>query len=155
TGSGLERLFNGNGTLYFLGGWRNPQYTQPLYASDGTAEGTVLLRGFRNVTGLVGPGGFTMVGDTLFLAAPSDPFPYHLPHQLFKSDGTPRGTVPVTPDHSGPGFLVNVNGTLFFTASSPSSGRELWRSDGSTPGTFLVKDINPGEGNSFPTGLVN
>ncbi|HET9223505.1 MAG TPA: ELWxxDGT repeat protein, partial [Roseiflexaceae bacterium] len=35
------------------------------------------------------------------------------------------------------------NGQLFFPASDDVHGIELWRSDGTTPGTVLVKDINP------------
>ena len=32
---------------------------------------------------------------------------------------------------------------------------ELWRSDGSAGGTFLVKDINPGPNGSLPVALTN
>src|SRR5262249_14576175 len=35
-----------------------------------------------------------------------------------------------------------VNGTLFFTANSTTTRRELWKSDGTAAGTALVKDIN-------------
>ena len=40
--------------------------------------------------------------------------------------------------------LVNVNGTLFFSAYTPTYGTELWKSDGTEAGTVLVKDIGPG-----------
>ena len=51
-----------------------------------------------------------------------------------------------------PNQLVAVNGQLFFVAESLvqpsgpyeiSTGRELWRSDGTASGTVLVKDLNP------------
>jgi ELWxxDGT repeat protein len=35
--------------------------------------------------------------------------------------------------------LTNVNGTLFFRAYEPSTGCELWKSDGTAAGTVLVK----------------
>src|SRR5262249_6413915 len=68
-----------------------------------------------------------------------------------------------------PRNLTNVNGTLFFTADSVTTGYELWKSDGTAAGTVLVKDIFPGThreydywGNwryipntSFPSDLVN
>jgi ELWxxDGT repeat protein len=48
-----------------------------------------------------------------------------------------------------------VNGTLFFRAYEPSSGGELWKSDGTEAGTALVKDIFPGSDWSFPEQLTS
>jgi len=44
---------------------------------------------------------------------------------------------------SYPRSLVDVDGTLFFIADDGLHGWELWRSDGTDDGTFMVKDINP------------
>src|SRR5437764_7940896 len=49
---------------------------------------------------------------------------------------------PTGTSFSGP--LVNVNGTLFFSADDGVHGQELWKSDGTAAGTVLVSDINPG-----------
>jgi ELWxxDGT repeat protein len=38
--------------------------------------------------------------------------------------------------------LTEMNGYLFFTAHHPDYGVELWRTDGTSEGTKLVKDIN-------------
>src|SRR5262249_15616881 len=57
-----------------------------------------------------------------------------------------------------PASLTNVNGTLFFSAGQGSFGlfnHELWASNGSAAGTFLVKDIDPGPDSSNPTFLTN
>lgn len=67
--------------------------------------------------------------------------------ELWKSDGTNAGTVLVKDIQAGPGSsvssdLMNVNGTLFFTANTTTEGNELWKSDGTTAGTLLVQDIN-------------
>jgi uncharacterized delta-60 repeat protein len=43
-----------------------------------------------------------------------------------------------------PNGLLDVGGTLYFGASDGLKGRELWRSDGTAAGTFLVADIAPG-----------
>src|SRR5262249_56068638 len=51
---------------------------------------------------------------------------------------------------SNPGSFTVVKGTLFFSAGDTTHGTELWKSDGTEAGTVLVKDINPGAGNSFP-----
>jgi ELWxxDGT repeat protein len=55
---------------------------------------------------------------------------------------------------SSPGPMVNVNGTLFFSADDGVHGRELWKSDGTAAGTTLVADINPGANASNPSNLT-
>jgi ELWxxDGT repeat protein len=50
---------------------------------------------------------------------------------------------------------VNVNGRLFFDASDGSHGVELWESDGTSAGTVMVQDINPGSHASSPRYLTN
>ncbi|MCP4657090.1 MAG: DUF11 domain-containing protein, partial [bacterium] len=47
-------------------------------------------------------------------------------------------------DGSGPADLTNVNGTLYFQAYDGVNGHELWKSDGTSAGTVMVKDIIPG-----------
>jgi trimeric autotransporter adhesin len=42
------------------------------------------------------------------------------------------------------GDAVADSGTLYFTARETADGRELWRSDGTSAGTLIVKDIRPG-----------
>ena len=54
----------------------------------------------------------------------------------------------------GPFAPVGINGILFFRANDGTSGIELWRTDGTTDGTFRVKDIVPGAGGSSPQNLV-
>ncbi len=42
--------------------------------------------------------------------------------------------------------LTNFQGTLYFAGGAAVEGRagvELWRSDGTVGGTFMVKDIDP------------
>ena len=45
---------------------------------------------------------------------------------------------------SSPGILTAVGGQGFFNAFTPNTGFELWRTDGTAGGTYLVKDIFPG-----------
>ncbi|KAA3656071.1 MAG: hypothetical protein DWQ04_32130 [Chloroflexi bacterium] len=52
----------------------------------------------------------------------------------------------IDPGYGGsfPTNLTNVNGTLFFTALDENNQFGLWKSDGSTAGTVLVKEISTG-----------
>ena len=40
--------------------------------------------------------------------------------------------------------LTAVNNTLFYTANNGQNGFELWKSNGTSSGTVMVKDINYG-----------
>jgi len=49
---------------------------------------------------------------------------------------------------------VVMDGVLYFTAATEAEGFELWRSDGTLAGTYLLKDIEPGRASSEPGGYV-
>jgi ELWxxDGT repeat protein len=139
-------LTNVNGTLFFAA---NDPNGRELWKSDGTTAGTVRV----SAPALGPPRELTSVNKTLFFTAADS-----RGWELWKSDGTTAGTVlvkdirpgaiwyPSAPGEWGsyPSYLTNVNGTLFFTAADGTHGRELWTSDGTTAGTTLVKDIDPG-----------
>lgn len=48
--------------------------------------------------------------------------------------------------------FTTVGATTFFVAEHPSAGYELWKTDGTTEGTVLVKDIWPDKDSSFLPG---
>ena len=48
--------------------------------------------------------------------------------------------------------LTGVNGVLFFSADDGVHGYELWRSDGTEVGTYMVKDVFPGSGSATYSG---
>ncbi len=99
-----------------------------------------------------------MVGNTLFFTADNITVNGR---ELFKIDGVTGTPVLVRdirpgPDSSSPSDLINVNGTLFFSALD-ANGRELFKSNGTTAGTVLVRDIRPGSFGSIApdSGFVN
>ncbi|HLL52790.1 MAG TPA: ELWxxDGT repeat protein [Myxococcaceae bacterium] len=55
---------------------------------------------------------------------------------------------------SNPVFLGVMGSTVFFAANDGANGQELWRSDGTLPGTVLVADLYPG-GSSNPSGFAS
>ncbi|TWW09514.1 hypothetical protein E3A20_13550, partial [Planctomyces bekefii] len=68
--------------------------------------------------------------------------------QMWTTDGTVAGTVPVT-NFSGSGLvqyanIVEFNNELYFAADDGVNGSELYATDGTPAGTRLVRDINPG-----------
>ena len=143
-GSAPGDLTDVNRTLFFTAADRS--HGRELWKSDGTAAGTKLVRdikpGRSSSTPFPGPFHLTNVNGTLFFAASDGVHGF----ELWKSDGTARGTVMVKDLRPGPdgslsmGFeMVAMNGTLFFVADDGSHVPGLWKSDGTAAGTVLVK----------------
>ncbi len=78
--------------------------------------------------------------------------------QLWLSDGTADGNVFLRdferPSSSNPSTLINVNGTLYFTANDGSRGKELWRSDGTAAGSFAIDTFDPVRSSSYSHALT-
>ena len=72
--------------------------------------------------------------------------------ELWKSDGTPSGTILLKNINatagSGAKCFHSVGNILFFIADDGINGEELWKTDGTSAGTKLVKDITPGSTNT-------
>ena len=127
-----------------------------LWLSDGTREGTQLLRDINNgkncgqfsmsgCAGLdMGPAGvFVVIGTEGYFVA-SDGV---VGRELWKTDGTEAGTQMVH-NFNGQQDSMNVadiflaGNTVFFGVDDGEHGRELWKTDGTESGTELVRDIN-------------
>ncbi len=133
--------------LFFRGSDPGYHYNDELWRSDGTIEGTWRVKDLNGIPPGSSPTEFTDVNGTLFFRTSSG---------LWKSDGTEIGTVLVGPGVRAEG-ITNVNGRVFFTGSNDPGNppdRELWVSDGTTLGTYRVKDIFPGQNASRPSQLT-
>jgi ELWxxDGT repeat protein len=121
-----------------------------LWRSDGTAQGTRLVKDIRpGPTGAMLPWMMHKLNNRVLFTTDDWVHGYG----LWISDGTAAGTqflkllYPISADlyHAK---LPVLNGALFFGAADATHGSELWRSDGTPQGTTMVKDINPGTNSS-------
>lgn len=67
--------------------------------------------------------------------------------QLWKSDGTAAGTQLVTTLVSIDSEFTATDDAFYFVGNDGSSGVELWRSNGTSEGTFRISDTAPGNSN--------
>jgi ELWxxDGT repeat protein len=116
-----------------------------LWKSDGTANGTIMVKDINSGSGYSSPSYFVIVGDTFYFVADDG----LTGRELWKSDGTANGTVMVKDINEGStGSSISqytlVGNNLFFKADDGINGTELWKSDGTANGTIMVKDINHG-----------
>jgi ELWxxDGT repeat protein len=147
--SALEReeghLTSVGSTLYFLGNGG-----KELWKSDGTADGTIMLKSFSTGAGFSRGAihSLTALDGTLFFTVASSTYPFR---ELWRSDGSKEGTVRVSTvllsERMSQPELVPLNGAIYFHASDGM----LWRTDGVE--TTQVRDIDTNEGSeSMSTG---
>ena len=163
-----------NDRLYFAA--NNGESGSELFVSDGTAGGTQLLVDINPGSSNYGfygygsyPSSFIEFNDRLYFSANNG----ESGSELFVSDGTAAGTqllIDINPgvydgyygppsflQGSNPSNFIEFNDRLYFSADNGESGRELFVSDGTSAGTQLLVDLNPGAydsyyGPSFPQG---
>ncbi|MEO1376317.1 MAG: ELWxxDGT repeat protein, partial [Cyanobacteria bacterium J06635_10] len=125
------------------------QFGRELWVSDGTENGTQVVKDISSGNNFSSIINLKVANDKLFFAANATGFG----RELWVSDGTENGTQlvkDINPGSNGsePTHLTAFNDKLFFVADNDQFGRELWVSDGTENGTQLVKDINPGSNGS-------
>ncbi len=120
-----------------------------LWRTDGTTGNTTLVMDVNPGSASSFPDNFAVVGSNLFFTATTAA----AGNELWKTDGVTTQLVKdINPGATGssPGDLVEMGGSLYFAADDGTTGRELWTSDGTLGGTFLLKDIAPGQIIFFP-----
>lgn len=159
----LTRLYASGGVeyagqLYFTA--RN-WFSQPeLWRTDGSAEGTVLIRAFPvlpygDVGGCYGFKEFQ--GDLYFLFQDGDSEHFEL-WKTQKAGAYVTHVKDLDPGGNGTWIyfvdLTVANGALIFHSYDEAHGYELWKSDGTEEGTGLLQDIRPGPTSSSPFNLA-
>ncbi len=138
-----------NGRAYFHG-WGAGGVMSGLWVTDGTVEGTRLVRGGVSV----GPGA-AVDGRIRFVG-------HDAAHggELWASDGTAEGTAIVIDAVPGIGSGAEVQlgvtplggGVVVYAGWARDTGAEMWRSDGTPSGTRIVADVEPGPVGSMVMG---
>jgi ELWxxDGT repeat protein len=132
-----------NGHAYFQ--VASPGPSDALWRTDGTPQGTTLVKDFSSSTGVNGKINSPIVifkGALYFVVAFFGGSAANA--QLWKSDGTPAGTVlikdvGIVTDGVEFPELVGSNDLLYFqTAANGSTAGLLWQSDGTAAGTVLL-----------------
>jgi ELWxxDGT repeat protein len=143
-----------NGYALFSG--TTPIDGAELWRSDGTAEGTSLVKDIYLGMFSASPAGLVRLGDVAYFSANNGPAGI----ELWRSDGTEAGTyllkdINADGNSSSITGLTVVGGTLFFRATTSVNGAELWKSDGTSAGTVMVLDIFNGVSSSSPSNLTD
>jgi trimeric autotransporter adhesin len=130
--AGIYNLVNVNGEVYFAGHSSSSAGIQfDIYKTDGTQAGTKKL-GFLPPDPAAGLYYLTNANGKLYFVRGS--------HELWVLDGSEFRLV-ITGNYVN--TLLAAGNILFFRGFDNIHGSELWRSDGTTTGTKMVKDINP------------
>ncbi len=125
---------------YFLVDGVLPQ--TELWRTDGTTAGT----SFVAILGATqGASSLATLGSQLVIGAAN---------QLWTSDGTTVGTVPIASGAVAPKALTPAGSVLVFTSGTfATGGLQLWRTDGTGPGTFVL-DPTPANYTNFAVGAT-
>jgi ELWxxDGT repeat protein len=134
-------------TLFFIA--VSPEGEFRLMKTQGADSGVEEVYNFGLLTVLTEPEAFTPLDQAIYFCSGVG----QADRRLWRTDGTPDGTYPLfsanTPSQ-GCANLIQRGGRLFYSASTPETGAELWTSLGSPEDTRLLADINPGPEGSDP-----
>ncbi len=134
------------------------QHRSELFVSDGTDDGTYMVRNIGGIGFNGEPRFMTPLGDGRIVFSASDGRwapDGDTGRELWITDGTAAGTALLKdinpnvefgrPQNSDPrSFYALGNGKVVFFADDGEHGREPWVTDGTPEGTFMLRDLTPG-----------
>ncbi len=126
---------------------KDAEHGSELWRTDGTEEGTYMVKDINEGTADSECQNYYLVGEViLFTAEDSNGV------ELWITDGTQEGTQLLKDINPGPAdgfgnflsqskYFIVWEDVLYFAAETEDTDFELWRSDGTEDGTFLLKNI--------------
>ena len=141
-----------DGALLFASG----SLLRNLYRTDGTDAGTVLLQQLPEGAlwtppeGGIPPLSATLGNRLVFSSRRMTSSQV----QLWVSNGTAAGTVPLATLTNTPAFMTRAGGYVVFQGDDEGHGTEPWVTDGTVEGTKVLRDIIPAN-SSAPESLVD
>jgi ELWxxDGT repeat protein len=128
-----------------------------LFLTDGTADGTIVLKDIYPNAASSFPDDFTLHNGWVYFTAENP----GQGRELWRTNGTTEGTALVkdinpgiaASNTAGNYEITPLGNLLLFSAKGDDSGTELWKTDGTAAGTLPLKDINPGTPDSKPSYL--
>ena len=157
--STFTQLRSFNDTVYFTlqkDNNKTGSSTFELWKSDGTGKGTNILKNLGKLAPITIDSGLDP--DTLYFTTVKDDGNYETPdpYQLWKTDGTTKGTQLVQDLGEKSSFKqTSIGSDLYYTAEDAAHGLELWKLEGSNdPLTLSAKeDVLLNSGNSNASAL--
>ncbi|MFZ1789676.1 MAG: hypothetical protein WAT92_15255, partial [Saprospiraceae bacterium] len=147
-----------NSKFYF--GANDKVHSTEIHVSEGTNQTTKLFVNLANNAP------FNLGGNPDFFYASSNKLYFRSSDSYYRqapyvTDGTVEGTIRLMENGMSWFSHTEIDGIVYFTlnihdgAGKGKHGFELWRSDGTRNGTYMVKDIIPGPTSSFPVNFIN
>lgn len=149
------------GSVIYFRGDDGSGFGQELWSSDGSPDGTAMLKDIYTPAGQSSNiQGLSVVNGKLVFSARN----VDNGTELWVSNGTGSGTLVLRniaedfvgnpPTSSSPNHLTVIGTKLYFSADNQTDGNELWVTDGTSVGTLFVDDIGPGALDGDPREFV-
>lgn len=138
---GSSTLTAYKGKMFVIASAPTSPLNHALYESDGSTQGTKLIKILFQPYFSVSPAKSYIFNDILYMATEE--------HQLFRTDGTTEGTYKLLDINEGTKSrlqMLELNGNIFFTACTDPDQQylsKLYKTDGSLSGTTEISFLSP------------
>lgn len=138
--NGTQTCFCFNNKIYFAP--NDGINGNELWVSDGTSAGTIMVKDIKSGSSGSNIAGFVNYKNEMYFTAKAGNY-----DELWHSDGTLAGTLKITNPAALNGYesgtLILHDSLLFFTGKNTSNDIGVWRTNGTTAGTYIVPGTLP------------